>query len=324
MLTTKNIGDVAKDNGEGIYLYNSAIESRTYLSSSSLICILKETSPNLNNISLYSCEICKLGYDYISRKIFPEEEFFTTSTTRYGQHPCEPFQQLTRELCADPSNNGCHPLCIPDASTSNIGQVVLSKQHPPIQDTRIKLNLSSFKCDECRRLFSSKPNLSQHNISVHGAEAGFSCSVCGKGFVSKSVLSRHLLCHETNIEMKNFFKCDICQISFTGKRSLTQHNISVHEAKAKFTCSVCQRGFAFKCTLKNHLLTHETYIELKSPFKCDICQKRFLYHHILRQHNISVHGEKAEFTCSVCQRGFATKYLLKHHYSLIHETNVES
>ena len=85
----------------------------------------------------------------------------------------------------------------------------------------------SFKCDMCKKKFSSKSGLVVH-FKIHNEEKSFKCDVCSKKFRRKFELVSH---GKLNLpkDQRNKFECDERDQTFTRKSNLRQHIKSVHQ-----------------------------------------------------------------------------------------------
>ena len=118
---------------------------------------------------------------------------------------------------------------------------------------------------------------------------------------------------------------DLCNRSFSTRRSLKRHRESVHRQSGGFSCRVCARRFYRKDALQRHLKTHQT-AELPahsaacstdatvdsapppSPAPperrgerpvCDLCAKTFASQKALKRHRQTVHRQSDGFSCRV-------------------------
>merc|ERR1712242_277433 len=93
---------------------------------------------------------------------------------------------------------------------------------------------------------------------------GFQCQICEKSFTLKRSLTRHIstMHKESNTtrvhEGKKDFRCQICEKSFTLKASLNRHIRTVHEGIKDFDCHFCEKAYTDRRSLKRHVATvHE-------------------------------------------------------------------
>ena len=105
------------------------------------------------------------------------------------------------------------------------------------------------------------------------------------------------------------FNCQVCDRSYSNKRSLNQH-MKIHDESKAFKCDICMKIFPSKSKLELHCRTHTG----EKPFACRICDKKFAREDYLVKHQ-STHSDVRSFTCSICPEGrsFKTKDGLTNH-----------
>ncbi|XP_076101242.1 uncharacterized protein LOC143071046 [Mytilus galloprovincialis] len=161
-----------------------------------------------------------------------------------------------------------------------------------------------FKCDSCRKTFSSKGNLKTHE-KIHEDEKPFKCDFngCGKAFRSNESLRRHRLSH---MGIKPF-ECSICKNKFASNVSLQEH-ISRHTDEKPHQCHICEKNFRQVSCLRRHLFTHSSEL----PFSCHVCGRKFSQNVYLRSH-MKVHTGERPFKCTECGKAFAHQSDLTRH-----------
>ena len=73
-----------------------------------------------------------------------------------------------------------------------------------------------------------------------------------------------------------FFKCNICDTSFSQKVNVKRHIVSVHEGKKPVKCSMCTivvLAFQTKVDKNRHIAQ---VCEGKMPFNCNTYEANFL------------------------------------------------
>ena len=135
------------------------------------------------------------------------------------------------------------------------------------------------------------------------------------------------------------YVCDLCNRSFSTRRSLKRHRESVHRQSGGFSCRVCGRRFYRKDVLQRHAKTHQTVelpvhsagcltdaiVDLAPPPPppspapperpvCDLCAKTFASQKTLKRHRQTVHRQSDGFLCRVCDRRFYRREHLKNHH----------
>lgn len=73
---------------------------------------------------------------------------------------------------------------------------------------RQRSNGIEYKCKECDKTFSNKPDLRQHN-RMHDAEGSFKCNDCGRYFRSKAIRRQHFSVHTGELP----YECPLCDKS---------------------------------------------------------------------------------------------------------------
>ncbi|KAG5898653.1 hypothetical protein JTB14_005412 [Gonioctena quinquepunctata] len=141
-----------------------------------------------------------------------------------------------------------------------------------------------FKCEVCRRNFSTPQNKNNH-LSSHFGKNPVTCTICGKWFVGKREYIEHYRVHISKEPKSNISYKIVCPTNIP-KSQLNVH-LKKHQNDKPFECEVCQKGFFRKCDLKRHMGMH---LEEK-PFKCDICSRGFSQKDNLKAH-MNVHVKK--------------------------------
>lgn len=143
--------------------------------------------------------------------------------------------------------------------------------------TSIRLNehkrklhcLKSCQCDKCGKIFKNRDNIRIH-LQVHFK---IPCKVCHR-LITKRCMESHMETHASEA-----LEC-FCGKSFTSKRNLYQHNLSVHKVEI-FKCPECDKIYKNRIAMTAHALTHK-----KIP--CQICGKSFnkylMKGHVQRSH----------------------------------------
>ena len=91
---------------------------------------------------------------------------------------------------------------------------LLLKRH--IEKTHV--GVTKFKCEECKRYFVNKFNLTTHNNTTHGTK--IPCTDCEKTFSSKSNLKLHIRRkHSPKVKLT----CEFCPQTFVDKYYLSEH-----------------------------------------------------------------------------------------------------
>lgn len=135
----------------------------------------------------------------------------------------------------------------------------------------------SFKCDYCKKTFSSSANLVKHN-KMHNLSTTLRMKSFQKALCSSKGFSK-------NLKMHSLFECSFCKKLFAHKSNLTQH-LRIHSGEKPFECNLCGKSFTSSSNLVQHVSTHA----VQNPFKCGYCKKVFTKSNELTKH-IQSHTE---------------------------------
>lgn len=111
-------------------------------------------------------------------------------------------------------------------------------------------------CDVCSKKCNSYQACRAHKISVHATKEELEelrrknfCEPCQVGFTQKGALNEH----NKKKHLGRRIKCDYCPQTFTATSSLNTHVNIVHKKLKPFKCSECSKRFAKSDTLKRHI-----------------------------------------------------------------------
>lgn len=176
-----------------------------------------------------------------------------------------------------------------------------------------------YLCPECGSSFPISDTLTEHrphHIAYVAKKTGprkyvnlpkhESCPICGKKYAATR--KRHILIQqhiESVHELKNDFKCDICEKSF-----YTQHKLKRH-MKRHFRndqCYVCRNRVD---NIKEHYEIYHSNLK----HTCEICFKKFQTSYYLQRHIRSNHLKK-EFTCDICGVDYVNLATIRRHMKI--------
>ncbi|XP_031626363.1 zinc finger protein 184-like [Contarinia nasturtii] len=177
------------------------------------------------------------------------------------------------------------------------------------------------KCGVCqvvlKNLFEFKEHMRKMHLIEHGSndetetsdrdgpavKTDFRCEICGMSESTKKSLSKHIALHD------NQLKCVICGAILKHKANLVLH-MRIHTDKHFFKCDKCEKTFVHKSSLRMHLQTTHTEIRNK---QCSECPLKFKTTSQLNQHLVT-HSGVRNHKCPVCQKAFGQKYNMTAHY----------
>ena len=85
--------------------------------------------------------------------------------------------------------------------------------------------MKKFECELCKKLFSTKSNLTQHlkrKTPCVKEEIIYECGKCGKQFAKENILDKHLQ-RKNPCDKLEEFKCNKCNTIFYSKYNLNRH-----------------------------------------------------------------------------------------------------
>ncbi|XP_063702784.1 zinc finger protein 883-like [Culicoides brevitarsis] len=132
------------------------------------------------------------------------------------------------------------------------------------------------------------------------------CSKCKRSFSSRTILTDH---ERSNCGTKPVYVCDICNKGYHSAGSLKTHK-TVHTGELKFVCQYCGQTFRTAGQVKIHARKHTG----EKPYKCDKCEKSFGHRESLLTHE-SVHTGVKRFMCKCGQRFSCISNLKAHRRS---------
>ncbi|KAL7044878.1 hypothetical protein ACKWTF_002091 [Chironomus riparius] len=165
-------------------------------------------------------------------------------------------------------------------------------------------NEKLFKCNVCRKRFSNKKLLANHE-SIHTSSIErktFECKDCGKFLSSQTAVNNHVKW----FHMDRQYSCSSCHKKFATKGSLTEH-MKTHSNVKQHVCPICNKEYKTASTLTNHIDTHSV-----TEYKCEICDLKLNSKRTLKQH-AKVHSNLILHTCEICGSEFKRTKTYKEH-----------
>ena len=133
--------------------------------------------------------------------------------------------------------------------------------------TRLRINMKSFKCDGCDKIFINAGNLRSHIYEMHDDQRKYKCEICEKMFELEESYKEHVTnYHENEITLY----CNVCSKEFQSHKKLDIHLQKFH--KILNECYLCHKVCRSKYDLSNHISrVHKG----DKPYQCDICEEKF-------------------------------------------------
>lgn len=144
----------------------------------------------------------------------------------------------------------------------------------------------------------SRPKITKAKPDTEHEKLYRSCAICDNAY-SITYLPVHL--REVHGKLSNEFLCDICNGTFKGKASLTEHMKRKHMTK-RYVCSYCKLTFPTSGMKRTHEIRYHT---LEFSHHCGICNLKFINAVEYRKH-ITTHTGELNFSCD-CGKKFARK-----------------
>ena len=121
-------------------------------------------------------------------------------------------------------------------------------------------------------MFSNEASLKIHMRNYHVQTSSiFKCDLCDKILRSYPLLRNHVRKIHSNKSKEKKFQCDICNIHYKSKNSLSLH-LQVSHSKENFICEVCDKEFSNSNSLKMHM--NKVHLDLTKSF-CNECNQFF-------------------------------------------------
>ena len=177
-----------------------------------------------------------------------------------------------------------------------------------------------FRCEACKRDFTSKFALKKHKCGIRRARWGFRAPAKTRAFASRA---------------ERPYPCKKCNWAFSSKENLTTH-FKLHSPKNPNVCRACSRPFLCPAYLAKHMKKiHDVETEgkrdwrsnkrMRRPhkdigFSCAVCFAIFEQRSSFRQHmkshnanNMKSHDANNVKTCTVCETSFNSAADLREH-----------
>ena len=193
-----------------------------------------------------------------------------------------------------------------------------------LKDQLIASVMTPYPCPICKKGLSSKSALRSHIDSVHERKKPHLCPSCGKSFAKKDSLKVH---YDIAHEGIKAFKCLDCNACFAFKKRLKNHKankcaktlVAINDENKPFKCSLCYMNFSSKKTIRRHIFSvHEE----KKPNKVHRVKENESDRNIFAVHKekesviVKKYGkpdkcflsiEKTSFSCGIWNKTFDKK-----------------
>ncbi|VVC40689.1 Hypothetical protein CINCED_3A019944 [Cinara cedri] len=196
-------------------------------------------------------------------------------------------------------------------SNLEVGENLDTKRQQHLHELGMKkteIKSKPFKCDICKKSFSSSGGLTVH-YRTHTGDKPFKCQVCSKEYSCANGILYHQRTHHFSQDTKPL-KCDVCNKLFSSVGGLTVHYRS-HTGDRPFKCEVCFKTFTSSSHCKYHQKSH-LQTTTKKTLKCDVCHKLFSSSGGLQVH-YRMHTGDRPFKCEICLKAFTSSSHFKYH-----------
>ena len=159
-------------------------------------------------------------------------------------------------------------------------------------------------CSQCGRVFKSKSDLEEHNVSMHITRARHVCEKCNDIFLTIKDLETHLNDKHTE---NTVFNCKNCNKNVKTKPEIENH-VEGHRTKTSTECDECNERSTTKSSLDEHteeMITLDTDVGNK-------CDQSFTLEEELIVHIVTFHAERV-FNCQRCDKPYESMSLLRRH-----------
>ncbi|GBM48969.1 Zinc finger protein 569 [Araneus ventricosus] len=181
--------------------------------------------------------------------------------------------------------------------------VVLASQKNLKSNSKAVVRRQSVICMICKKSFTSKKKLKDHNTKHHFFRH---CPNCPKTFQQTRKFMLHLRSHLED----HPYECKICLECFNKKGDLLIHKKG-HKNPRRLHCDMCSEVFPHMASLNRHRLVHNG-----PPYVCEDCGAAFS-----NIPDITVHSKNHVHRCFFCPKEvvtFPSNFDLSFHMSRVH------
>ena len=120
-------------------------------------------------------------------------------------------------------------------------------------------NEKKFECDQCLESFNRNFSLTLHKTVIHDCAKTLECKETGKIYNIENEEEEIPIIDSFNDEksiesvhnLTRVHKCDICQMTFSRKRTMKYHVEYIHKQDKMYKCKMCEKAFSteFRSTM---------------------------------------------------------------------------
>ena len=162
-------------------------------------------------------------------------------------------------------------------------------------------------CIQCGRVFKSKSDLEEHNVSTHVTRARHVCEKCNEYFSTIKDLETHMNCKHTE---NTVFNCRKCDKNVKARPEIDNH-VQEHRTKTSSGCDECNERLTTMSSLDKHseeMITQDAEV----GNKCNRCDQSFFLEEELNMHMVTFQAERV-FNCQRCDKPYESMSLLRRH-----------
>lgn len=226
-----------------------------------------------------------------------------SNSTNSSNFECKSYDSESIQILKTPSTENIVKTVVCEICTSSITWKSYKRHLLSHKNER------HYICHQCGKGFKNSGALSRHTREVHNRLLRFKCDICEDSFTCKRTMEEHKLTHSKN----RSYVCDRCGKGFRLQSSLNIH-VKVHSNLFPYECTVCAQKFKRKQELHSHVSIHTG----EKPYNCNVCNKKFRLKIELNNHSV-VHSDERSFSCSVCHQNFKQKRYATKHFQTKHK-----
>lgn len=279
----------------------------------------------MNN--LYKCEYCQHSFSSVyelkdhMRVSHDTEYSLSTCNVCFNKFYSKETMATHKKFCVPPPNVKSCMHC--DKLFTDISSLEFHNRifHPQAQiadlnitATNLDEDTTSFKCENCDRIYYSERSLKHHVKLKHTTDEQVECVYCNKICNNKYYLASHIKIVHNN---DSWSHCEYCNKQFKSKRNIRRHIEYTHLGMQRYKCIECETLFKEKRSLRKHVRTKHPNSALFP--QCHICHKRFESAKSCKIHLKLLHSFNMNtYPCHLCSVSFSSNEALKIHLNTKH------